>query len=1060
MSADMTGSQDPDATIVPVPRGRSSAGQSDGSGTTSDVSSDASSDATPDASSGEPTVIETVTDVAAVLGSFEAAAEASPPPAEPVSAWRLDGFEELHELGRGGFGRVVAARHVASGTLVAIKYLSAELTGESQFRESFRAEAATLQGLSSPYITRFFEYVEEQAGEQPGEQPAGGGAAIVMELVPGVSLRALLKGHETLPPEAALVVLKGSLLGLAVAHHAGIVHRDYKPENVLVLREGWSKLSDFGIAVRAGDLTAPSVGTAAYLAPELWRGEAPTARCDIYAATVTFFECVAGRRPYAGSDPGVLGPAHLHAPIPAEAVPPQVRSLVQRGLAKEPAQRPDHAVAFLAELEAVATQAYGTQWEERGRQRLAVLAAAGLAALGLAAIPALSVLFGSAGGGGAAVAGGIGAAGAGAGAGAAAGATASGVAAAGAGASAGAAAGATAGGVAAASAGATAGAAAGGAGAGAGATSAAATASAGAAAASSAATTATGTVQAAQGAVRGARAGRQLLRARHLVKPATTAGKVAAAVTAAAVVAAGVVVGVHQVDKPKPRPTASSGAGAGGGGGAAGTAWHVDYRASNQSYPVPGGDPKYPDLISTQTPVITGMADPALQKRVNSLLAKPIEDAVAANRKALSSSSPSDNANLGYAFTDTVTATTAGRLLYVRYSLSIENGTGDGSWITPQTLLLRTDTWQQVPQSRLLAATAEDASNQSAVMLAGRISASLVFDGGPHCFATTNDVLYQNADGSPTMPDDGGHAYDSAHPAKRELGQAVIGVTPTGYEFRYSAGLLSHACESSAGVVPFAALDGIADPSIIALAQAQGPVKLTTPVPQLVETYSADTFSPGALYVDPEALRAGLAGSGGFRASGSVCALVPAENVSQSTSSVTPACYQLTMAVDADDDIHARWTDPAGTEVEEYVVGGVWYLSSNDPQAAFPGLSAGELSRVSAGRLFSPTPAELDEIVNQVENGTFTDDFSLLTVAELLGLIDPGGAANVDTSGTQGADTVLDCTSDDQASVHETLTVRTSNDRLQSVSTPQQGARLQFSGYGAVPRIDAPNGVS
>ena len=968
VSADMTSGQDPEVTMPPLlPRARSADG---------DTAAD-----------------ETVTDLAAapttpapgpVSGSAGAgaAADMAVRASADVAAWRLEGFEELHELGRGGYGRVVAARHGASGTLVAIKYLSPALTGEPQFREAFRAEAVTLRGLSSPFITRFFDYVEEPAAE--GTDTGAGGAAIVMELVPGVSLRALLKRGEPLPPEAALLLLKGSLLGLAVAHHAGIVHRDYKPENVLVLREGGSKLSDFGIAVRAGDHTAASVGTAAYLAPELWRGEPPTTRCDIYAATVTFYECVTGRRPYPGSDPLVLGPAHLTQPVPAEAVPPQVRSLVLRGLAKEPAQRPDHALSFLAELEATAVQAYGPAWEERGRQRLAILAAAGLAALGLGAIPALSLLFG---GGATAVGGG-----------------------------------------AAATAGAVAGA------------------SAGAGAGSSAAAT-----QVAQGAVSGARAGRRLLRARHLLKLGTTGGKVVAAVTVTAVVAGGVAVGVHEVNKPKPQP-AASGTAQGGGGSGAGTAWKVSYRTADQSIPVPG-NPSYPDAISTRIPVIAGMADPALQARVNALLAKPILDAVAENRKALASSKASENSGLGYGFNDAVSVTTAGKLLYVRYTLDLQNGTGDGTWITPLTLLLRTDTWQQVSQAQLRASGARNLSTAAATKLAGQLSANLVFDGGPGCFATADDVLYQNSDGTPFTSGGSEIDFDPAHPAKLELAQATFGVTPAGYEFRYTAGLLSHACESASGLIPFAALTGIADPSIVALARDHATVNVAPPAPQLVQTFG------GTTYVNADALRAGLNGGGGFHAAGTVCALVSQDLSSAAASSSGPNCYQLTMEVDSATDVHARWTDPAGTAVEEYLVDGVWYLSSSDPQAAFPGLSAGELAAVAPGQFFTATPAELDEIANQGANGTSTDDFSLLTVSQLLELIDPGGSATVRGSTAQGADTVIDCSAEQDTALHETLTVRTADGAPLSVADPQQGAQLQFSGYGAVPAISAP-GVS
>ena len=111
-----------------------------------------------------------------------------------------------------------------------------------EFAEMFRGEAAVLASMDNPHVVRLYEYVESSSG-----------AAIVMELVDGVSLRQILARQGGTTPEAALVVLQGSLLGLAAAHARGVVHRDYKPDNVLVDGDGASKLTDFGIAARAGD---------------------------------------------------------------------------------------------------------------------------------------------------------------------------------------------------------------------------------------------------------------------------------------------------------------------------------------------------------------------------------------------------------------------------------------------------------------------------------------------------------------------------------------------------------------------------------------------------------------------------------------------------------------------------------------------------------------------------------------------------------------------------------------------------------------------------------------
>ncbi|KDN87931.1 hypothetical protein KCH_03440 [Kitasatospora cheerisanensis KCTC 2395] len=259
----------------------------------------------------------------------------------------------------GASGRVVLAHHRPTGTPVAIKYL----LGNHPDQAAFRVEAELLAALDSPHVTRLHEYVESPHG-----------AAIVMELVDGISLRELLKAEGGTGPEAALLVLKGSLLGLAAAHRAGVVHRDYKPGNVLVTRDGTSKLVDFGIAVRTGT-TGAVAGTPAYMAPEQWAGKPASPATDVYAATATFFECLTGAKPYAGTTLMELAVQHTEAEIPATQAPEALRPLIRAGLAKLPDQRPVGAEALIGQLEAAAGAAYGADWEEKGRRRLAALVA-------------------------------------------------------------------------------------------------------------------------------------------------------------------------------------------------------------------------------------------------------------------------------------------------------------------------------------------------------------------------------------------------------------------------------------------------------------------------------------------------------------------------------------------------------------------------------------------------------------------------------------------------------------------------------------------------------------
>ncbi|MCP2343469.1 serine/threonine-protein kinase [Actinomadura rupiterrae] len=291
-----------------------------------------------------------------------------------MDGWRVPGFTTVRTLGQGGQGSVVLARHDASGTLVAIKYVD-----DRADRALLRREAAMLGRAASPHVARLFQLVETAEG-----------AAIVMEAVDGVPLRTVLERHGALAPEAALTVLKGSLLGLAAAHGLGVVHRDYKPANVVVPPDGRSKLIDFGIAVTAGRASG-GAGTPAYMAPEQWRHGVATPATDVYAATCVFFECVTGRRPFAGGQT-VLEHAHVNEPPPVEAVPEPLRNLVAHGMAKDPARRPPSASAFVGELEAVASAVYGPDWEGRGVRALAASAAA------LASLFPIAALLGSGGG--------------------------------------------------------------------------------------------------------------------------------------------------------------------------------------------------------------------------------------------------------------------------------------------------------------------------------------------------------------------------------------------------------------------------------------------------------------------------------------------------------------------------------------------------------------------------------------------------------------------------------------------------------------------------------------
>jgi serine/threonine-protein kinase len=246
-----------------------------------------------------------------------------------------------------------------TGRRVAIKYLSPALVDDDAFMVGFRVEAERLTRVDVPSAARVYDFAE-----RPGT-----GAAVIMELISGVTLAALIEREGPLRPEAALTVLKGMLLALAAVHRLGSGHGDCKPGNVLVDETGQVKLTDFGIA-RPGAEESPAAGTPRYLAPEVWRGEPATSGTDVYAATVVFFECLAGHPPFDG-DLSRLREQHASGSVPLDGIDEPLRQLIAGGMAPDRADRPHSAIAFVSELEALAPATWGADWEERGRGQLA-----------------------------------------------------------------------------------------------------------------------------------------------------------------------------------------------------------------------------------------------------------------------------------------------------------------------------------------------------------------------------------------------------------------------------------------------------------------------------------------------------------------------------------------------------------------------------------------------------------------------------------------------------------------------------------------------------------------
>jgi serine/threonine-protein kinase len=250
-------------------------------------------------------------------------------------------------------GQVWRAEDTLLGRPVAVKVLRSEYTGDPLFLARFRAEAQHAAALSHPNIAAVYDYGEEPAIDGSGEHLA----YLVMELVEGESLSTLLARSGTLSPDRTLDVLRQTASALAVAHEAGVVHRDVKPGNVLVRGDGVVKITDFGIAWSAGSVpltqTGQVVGTASYLSPEQAAGAHASAASDVYALGMVGYECLAGHRAFDGDNSVTIALRHLRdqpEPLPDD-VPEGLRTLIARATLKDPAQRFPDGAAFVEAID-------------------------------------------------------------------------------------------------------------------------------------------------------------------------------------------------------------------------------------------------------------------------------------------------------------------------------------------------------------------------------------------------------------------------------------------------------------------------------------------------------------------------------------------------------------------------------------------------------------------------------------------------------------------------------------------------------------------------------------
>jgi len=261
-----------------------------------------------------------------------------------------DRYTLIERIATGGMGEVWRGNDQLLGRPVAIKMLAAVHAGDEQFRARFRAEARYASSLSHSGITRVFDY---------GEQSPLGGPYLVMELVDGQPLSEILERYGRLDPYVVLDIVAQAARALDAAHRAGIVHRDIKPGNLLIMADGTTKITDFGIAkanVPDVNLTATGIvmGTALYVSPEQATGAPLTGASDVYSLGVVAYECLAGDPPFVADQPLAIAIMHKHDPVPPlpSDVPRPIADLVYAMLAKNPGDRPETArhVADRAEV--------------------------------------------------------------------------------------------------------------------------------------------------------------------------------------------------------------------------------------------------------------------------------------------------------------------------------------------------------------------------------------------------------------------------------------------------------------------------------------------------------------------------------------------------------------------------------------------------------------------------------------------------------------------------------------------------------------------------------------
>ncbi|WP_223942279.1 Stk1 family PASTA domain-containing Ser/Thr kinase [Arthrobacter sp. StoSoilB22] len=254
-------------------------------------------------------------------------------------------------LARGGMSTVYLATDQRLERDVALKVLHPHLANDPTFLERLSREAKAAASLSHPHIVGVLDQGED-----------GHIAYLVMEYVKGHTLRDTLGEQGPLPPRLALALIDPVIEGLAAAHRSGLIHRDVKPENVLIAGDGRIKVGDFGLAraISANTSTGALIGTVAYLAPELVLGQPADARSDIYSAGIMLYEMLTGKQPYVGDSPIQVAYQHVNAVVgrPSDAAPglaEDLDELVQWCTSVDAENRPVDGAALLTELRHIRT---------------------------------------------------------------------------------------------------------------------------------------------------------------------------------------------------------------------------------------------------------------------------------------------------------------------------------------------------------------------------------------------------------------------------------------------------------------------------------------------------------------------------------------------------------------------------------------------------------------------------------------------------------------------------------------------------------------------------------